>query len=173
MAKVVYSAAPSGNGRGGFGLSRAATERLAAMGLGSAQRHIAAGKQGTFYDVDRHDPRLVRVVEEMGSAADGDGADLRIAESDDWRAYDIHSTLDGRERIHWVQAEGIAPEKQDETNAILRFMADRKTYYERGSCEAAGLDVREACRAKVSLLESLIGDIERGDHMKVAPDGDS
>ena len=170
MAKVVYSAAPSGNGRGGFGLSRAATERLAALGLPAAQHHIAAGIRGGFYDVDRHDPRLVRVVEEMGSAANGDGADLRIAESDDWRAYDIHCTLTGCERIHWVKAEGIAPEEPDATEAILRLMDGRKAYYERGSREADGLGVREDCRAKVSLLESLIADIERGDHMK---DGNS
>lgn len=57
---------------------------------------------------------------------------------------------------------------KSERDAVLRLMAARKVYYERGSREADGLGVREDCRAKVSLLESLIADIERGDHMKVS-----
>lgn len=165
MAKVVYNAAPSGNGRGGFGLSRAATERLAALGLPAAQHHIAAGVRGGFYDVDRHDPRLVRVVEEMGASANGDDADLRIAVSDDWRAYDIHSTLDGREQIHWIKAEGIAPEGPDERDAILAFLRSEERKQNAAADASQSDDSRSRCSARAGILRTVVAYIERGDHL--------
>ena len=60
-------------------------------------------KDGYFYigNVDRNDPDLVAVVEELGMAADGRHASLKIVEIPDDVEWDI-SEYDGMEEIHEV-----------------------------------------------------------------------
>ncbi len=107
MGKVVYNAC-----YGGFGLSRAATERLAAMGVEDAVKRLAEPDNGSVFwysarDIPRHDPRLVRVVEEMGAAANGQCADLRIADiGNGAHAYKIEEH-DGQERVKDVYCDGV------------------------------------------------------------------
>lgn len=48
MAKVVYNAC-----YGGFGLSKAATERLAAMGVQGAKEHLADPEAVRFFSYER------------------------------------------------------------------------------------------------------------------------
>lgn len=62
---------------GGFGLSEEAIRRLAARGLYVDRHGIIEGSGGEVY-VSRHDPRLVAVVEELGEAADGSCARLKV-----------------------------------------------------------------------------------------------
>ena len=79
--KVVYSSS-----YGGFGLSRAAAERLIELGV---KDKLLEEKLATFSsdiprvsyygDLPRHDPRLVKMVEELGSAkASGPHAHLLV-----------------------------------------------------------------------------------------------
>lgn len=89
MSKVVYNA-----DFGGYGFSRAATERLAEMGVPGAREALKEDRVHSFsfsaHNTPRHDPRLVRVVEEMGKAASGECADLRVENlGDGERAYHI------------------------------------------------------------------------------------
>jgi hypothetical protein len=67
MAKIVYNGC-----YGGFGLSEEAKARYAELTGGSAD----------FYDwnLSRHDPALVQVVEELGDAASGFCGQLMIEE---------------------------------------------------------------------------------------------
>lgn len=53
-----------------------------------------------------------------------------------------------------------------EREAVVRFLRAEQAYYERGSTEAVGQDVREQCRAKESALSAAAEAIERGDHRK-------
>lgn len=133
MGKVVYNAC-----YGGFGLSRAATERLAAMGVEDAAKRLAEpDDDGSFWYsarfVPRHDPRLVRVVEEMGAAANGQCADLRVKDVFGADAYKIVDN-DGNERVEEVYCDGVtfAPSADD--------MAER---FKAAEAHAAKLD-REA-----------------------------
>ena len=71
---------------GGFDLSEVAIRRLWQLGLYT---------NGS--DVPRHDPRLIRVIEELGDAAAGEGCSLGIAEVSG-RHYIIHE-YDGRESV--------------------------------------------------------------------------
>jgi hypothetical protein len=66
MAKIVYCCAP-----GGFCLSEKAIERLAILG------HPQVVEP---YQIKRHDPLLVQVVEELGAAANGPVGRLAICE---------------------------------------------------------------------------------------------
>lgn len=52
-------------------------------------------------DLDRTDPALVQVVEELGAAANGDHAELRIAEIPSGQRYRIDE-YDGSERVMTV-----------------------------------------------------------------------
>ena len=65
MTKIVYNTC-----WGGFGLSEAAWERYVELG----------GKAEDQYEVQRTDPILVQVVEELGADADGEYAELAIAD---------------------------------------------------------------------------------------------
>jgi len=67
--KVVYNAC-----FGGFGLSEKAIARLTELGVHFECKHEYA------YEVSRHNPLLVQVVEELGDEASGEYSDLRIAE---------------------------------------------------------------------------------------------
>jgi hypothetical protein len=68
MTKIVYNAC-----YGGFGLSDEAMRRYCEI-KGIAEETIYDG------DIERTDPVLVQVVEELGDKANGDCAMLRIAE---------------------------------------------------------------------------------------------
>ena len=66
MTKIVYNAC-----FGGYGLSEAAIMRYA---------DITGAMGFSVYDIERTDPALVQVVEELGEAANGRSAALRIVE---------------------------------------------------------------------------------------------
>jgi len=93
MPKVVVNAC-----FGGFGLSHSAIMRygnLANLNLvckmGTETYDVHYYKNGvinednyfSYYDLERDDPILVQVVEEMGKEADGDMSELRIADVPD------------------------------------------------------------------------------------------
>jgi hypothetical protein len=91
--KVVF------NGRyGGFGLSEKAEKMLAKL------KHVS---EVDTYEIPRHDPDLVKVVEELGDEANGYCANLRIKEIKGNKY--IIDDYDGLERvlepddIDWVE----------------------------------------------------------------------
>ena len=79
---------------GGFGISREARE------LYNKYYLEIYNKTGDYhdYDVDRTDPILVRVVEELGEQADGGFAKLKVIEVPD----DIEWTINDNDGIEWV-----------------------------------------------------------------------
>ena len=79
---------------GGFSLSEAAQDRLRDLGMGEDDGLTEYGAWG----VSRSDPRLVQVVEEMGEAADGGSARLRITEVPADAKWHI-AEYDGREHV--------------------------------------------------------------------------
>ena len=83
MTKIVYNVC-----FGGFGISQAAWERYVELG----------GKAESGWDIERTDPILVQVVEEMGKSASGSFADLRIADLPAGTKYRIDE-YDGLESI--------------------------------------------------------------------------
>lgn len=83
MNKVVIN-----NCYGGFGLSEAAIARLVEEGIEASE--FSPG-------CPRHDPRLVRVVEELGQRADGPYARLLVAEVNEDRYF--ISEYDGMESV--------------------------------------------------------------------------
>jgi len=106
MTKIVYNSC-----FGGFGLSDAAVMRYAELKeitlYPRKERSFTMffttpdfQEDSWFYerDIDRKDPVLVQVVEEMGEAANGDCADLRICELSEGTQYRIEE-YDGRETI--------------------------------------------------------------------------
>ena len=72
MTKIVYN-----NRMGGFGLSSAALNRYTAL-KGITEQAARHAEQND--EIPRDDPVLVQVVEELGTAANGQFADLAIAE---------------------------------------------------------------------------------------------
>ena len=86
MTKIVYNAC-----WGGFGLSKAAWERYVELG----------GKAESEYDVSRTDPILVQVVEELGTDADGEYAELSIADVPAGTKYRIDE-YDGFESVRTI-----------------------------------------------------------------------
>lgn len=79
---------------GGFGISREARELYSKYYL---ERYKRIGDYHD-YDVDRTDPILVRVVEELGEQADGGFAKLKVIEVPD----DIEWTINDYDGIEWV-----------------------------------------------------------------------
>lgn len=83
MNKVVYNAC-----FGGFSISKAATEWLAENGREEikaiAKKKLQKHPDGNFYnicyEIQRHDPDLVRCVETLGHAANGEYANLQVRE---------------------------------------------------------------------------------------------
>lgn len=73
----------------GFSLSPSAKARLVVLGVESIE------------DLDRNDPRLVACVEQLGSAANGPGANLIVVEIPDNIDWDIHNVC-GIERVFEV-----------------------------------------------------------------------
>jgi hypothetical protein len=89
MTKLVYNYC-----FGGFGLSDKARQRMKLL-----------GSQFEFdWDIPRHDPILVQVVEELGTDANGTCSDLRIAEIDE-PCYQIYE-YDGAERVETPNSIG-------------------------------------------------------------------
>ena len=77
---------------GGFGLSEEAI----------AKYNTAKGTSGiSIYDIERDDPELIAVVEELGQTAGGRYAELIIIEIPDGVEYTIED-YDGIESIHEV-----------------------------------------------------------------------
>lgn len=114
MLKVVYNAC-----FGGFGLSRKAAERLAQLGVESADNDMKEyDKRPSVFgftfnpsedELPRHDPRLVQVVEELGDEANGTFADLQVAEIEGNRyridEYDGSEGVQTPDDIDWVVVE--------------------------------------------------------------------
>lgn len=75
MAKVVYN-----NCYGGFSLSIAALQRLADLGFQPAIDFFKGEEYFDYRLIPRHSPLLISVVEELGSAANGLCALLKIDE---------------------------------------------------------------------------------------------
>lgn len=73
---------------GGFGLSDAA----------EAEFRERSGRSGSVYDIERNDPDLVAIVEEMGVSANGRFASLKIVEIPDGVNF-IIKEYDGNEHI--------------------------------------------------------------------------
>jgi len=84
MTKIVYNAC-----YGGYGLSEAAILRYA---------EITGAMGFSVYGIERTDPALVQVVEELGEAANGMSAALRIAELPAGTLYRIDE-YDGSETV--------------------------------------------------------------------------
>jgi hypothetical protein len=84
MTKIVYNAC-----YGGFSLSDTAMQRYA---------ELAGYTDASDRDFNRADPLLVQVVEELGSAANGAHAKLRIAEVPAGSKYRIDE-YDGAESV--------------------------------------------------------------------------
>ena len=115
MAKIVYNAC-----YGGFGLSKAAIDRYAALKglklyekpedgtvsqslrqlIGHGDLYLDANFTQYFsdYDIARNDPALAAVVEEMGAAANGQSADLQIRDLAPGTRYRIDK-YDGNESV--------------------------------------------------------------------------
>jgi len=82
MIKVVYN-----NCFGGFSLSKIAAERLVELGMEEMKFELAQRNKPSMLfmtdsfgtNIDRHDPRVVQVVEEFGDKASGSFAKLKIA----------------------------------------------------------------------------------------------
>ena len=83
MTKIVYNAC-----FGGFGLSDEAWERYRELG----------GKDTSRYDINRADPALVQVVEELDDEANTRFSDLRITELPVGTKYRIDE-YDGNESV--------------------------------------------------------------------------
>ena len=83
MTKIVFNAC-----FGGFGVSQAAWERYVELG----------GKAESGWDIERTDPILVQVVEEMGKAASGSFSHLLIADVPAGTKYRIDE-YDGSEAV--------------------------------------------------------------------------
>jgi hypothetical protein len=113
--KVVYNAC-----YGGFSLSRKAVEKLIQLGSKEAAAELADHDEafkdypalanlGVRLYLDRHDPFLVQVVEELGSEASGDCAHLKIAELSGNKyiidEYDGFESVSEPDDINWIVAE--------------------------------------------------------------------
>ena len=85
------------NCHGGFHLSEAAVRRMLELGYETDVNHETLIQYGN-YNCDRTDPILLKVVEELGKAADGDCAELKIIEIPDDVDYEIMD-YDGIEMV--------------------------------------------------------------------------
>lgn len=90
MAKVVIN-----NRHGGFGLSEKAIKRYFEI---KGWDLIKDKNNFSIWDLERDDPVLIQVVEELGSAADGDCAELRVFHIESGTRYIIEE-YDGAESI--------------------------------------------------------------------------
>lgn len=95
MTKIAYNAC-----YGGFGLSDEAMTRYTEL----------TGEDTTNWcrsDFTRHDPALIQVIEELGEAADGFCAKLRIEEIDGKKyridEYDGYESVEQPNDIEWIE----------------------------------------------------------------------
>lgn len=102
MTKIAYNAC-----FGGFSLSEAAIVRyLEIKGIEPVKKkdrwggtyHEVNGEYFSDRDIARNDPALIQVIEEMGSAANGSCANLRIADIPAGTLYRIDE-YDGSESV--------------------------------------------------------------------------
>jgi hypothetical protein len=97
MPKVVYNGC-----YGGFNLSAAAVRQWKELAPNDPHWIEVTEAYGDFAG-PRHDPTLVRVVEEMGDAASGQDAKLRIADVPSGKLYRIDEH-DGKEFVNTVDS---------------------------------------------------------------------
>lgn len=114
MGKVVYNAC-----YGGFGLSYKAKERMVELGYEfevnpnydptSSDWYNRTRKYlDSDYSISRHNPILVKVVEELGAEANGECADLQIEEVNGlYRIdeYDGNETVVSPDGYDWQYAD--------------------------------------------------------------------
>jgi hypothetical protein len=113
MFKVAYNGC-----FGGFSLSDRAVQRCAELGL----------ETDTYpYDVPRHHPVLVRVIEELGDAANGRCASLGVAEvAGPYRIeeYDGSESVVEPSDLDWEDpSEPIEPEPEPLTSEAQSWLA--------------------------------------------------
>lgn len=90
---------------GGFGLSKAAAQRLYELGVRPSERTPAGQEHpqsNTFAywlteGLSRTDPRLIQVVEELGDAANSECSKLQVVETSVWLEIEDY---DGKEKAH-------------------------------------------------------------------------
>lgn len=111
---------------GGFSLSQEAQATLHAMGSEFVREMTPLEREeSVFYDDDqfllayeipRHDPLLVQVVEQLGSRANGNCAKLAVVEIPGTlyriREYDGRENVETPEKLDWIDATE-APEPVD------------------------------------------------------------
>lgn len=88
---------------GGFGLSKEACQLYAerkGLKLGEWNESWSFYEGGDFYDrqINRGDPVLVQIVEELGDKANGNFADLQIVEIPD----DVEWTVEDYDGKEWI-----------------------------------------------------------------------
>ena len=76
---------------GGFGLSKKALEYY---------NELANTKVTYYWDIERNDPHLVQVIEELGSAAGDTFAELKIVDVPDDAEWYIYEHAGGIEVVH-------------------------------------------------------------------------
>ena len=74
---------------GGFGLSEAAV---------ALYKELSGSPVQYYWEIDRGDPHLVRVVEELGPEASGERSELKVAEIPDGVRWEIQE-YDG---LEWI-----------------------------------------------------------------------
>jgi hypothetical protein len=110
MGKVVINSC-----FGSFGLSNEAMDRLVELGYeltpnpnyNPHEKSIFNYKYKVPWDIDRSDPTLIKVVEELGERANGDFANLEIVEVE-WlysiTEYDGLESIETPDNIDWESA---------------------------------------------------------------------
>lgn len=94
MAKIVINRC-----YGGFSLSKEAVLLAQSYADEKSLWHEIDPAHGSLYDIPRHDPILVCVVEELGEEkASGIYANLKIVDIGDTKEYSIHE-YDGKESL--------------------------------------------------------------------------
>lgn len=83
---------------GGFGLSEKALARYNELCMLDASR-ITNKEITYYYDIERNDPLLVQVIEELGKESYGDYSVLKIVDIPDGISWYIEE-YDGMESIH-------------------------------------------------------------------------
>jgi hypothetical protein len=100
MTKVIYNAT-----HGGFGISQAAIIRMKELGSSYISGDSDTQKYYLDWDIPRHDPILVKVVEELGKEVNDTWSDLRIIHiTGKYRidSYDGNEVVNTPESYNWV-----------------------------------------------------------------------